>query len=177
VEDEKDYIEVIEEIGDIVLGVAAGITEEDVGVKTNTADDFERERYYLTVTGTSAENGDDGQVGRGNRANGLITPYRPMTIEATAGKNPVSHVGKTYNVAAQEIVDTLIEEEPEIEQASCYIVSEIGAPITQPQAIDLEVFTDDFPSVTRGIEAIVEEVLDKMPKIWTGFLNREYELF
>ena len=41
---------------------------------------------YLTVTGTSAEMGDDGQVGRGNRPNGLITPYRPMTLEAAAGR-------------------------------------------------------------------------------------------
>jgi S-adenosylmethionine synthetase len=36
---------------------------------------------YLTVTGTSAEAGDDGEAGRGNRVNGLITPYRPMTME------------------------------------------------------------------------------------------------
>jgi S-adenosylmethionine synthetase len=42
----------------------------------------------LTVTGTSAENGDDGQVGRGNRINGLITPYHPMSLEATSGKKP-----------------------------------------------------------------------------------------
>jgi len=29
---------------------------------------------------------------------GLITPYRPMNMEATAGKNPVTHVGKLYNI-------------------------------------------------------------------------------
>ena len=46
----------------------------------------------------AAFGGDDGQVGRGNRANGLITPYRLMSIEAAAGKNPVTHVGKLYTV-------------------------------------------------------------------------------
>ncbi|HEY5898896.1 MAG TPA: methionine adenosyltransferase, partial [Burkholderiales bacterium] len=40
---------------------------------------------YLTVSGLSAEMGDDGQVGRGNRVNGLITPGRPMSLEAAAG--------------------------------------------------------------------------------------------
>jgi len=60
------------------------------------------ENIYLTVTGTSAEMGDDGETGRGNRTNGLITPGRPMTMEATAGKNPVSHVGKLYNIAAEQ---------------------------------------------------------------------------
>ncbi|MBS7288733.1 MAG: S-adenosylmethionine synthase, partial [Candidatus Freyarchaeota archaeon] len=49
--------------------------------------------------------------------------YRPMTLEATAGKNPVSHVGKTYNIAARKIVERLIKEEPSVEQAFCYIVS------------------------------------------------------
>ena len=39
---------------------------------------------------------------------GLITPYRPMTLEAAAGKNPVSHVGKTYNLAAGRIARALV---------------------------------------------------------------------
>lgn len=59
---------------------------------------MEPDSLYLTVTGTSAEAGDDGEVGRGNRVNGLITLYRPMNMEAAAGKNPVTHVGKLYNI-------------------------------------------------------------------------------
>jgi len=57
-----------------------------VEIVINNADTSET--AYLTVTGTSAEAGDDGQVGRGNRANGLITPCRPMSLEAVAGKIP-----------------------------------------------------------------------------------------
>ncbi len=34
-------------------------------------------------SGLSAETGDDGQVGRGNRVNGLITPNGPMSLEAS----------------------------------------------------------------------------------------------
>jgi len=36
----------------------------------NVADDIEAGSVYITVTGTSAEMGDDGAVGRGNRAMG-----------------------------------------------------------------------------------------------------------
>ena len=53
---------------------------------------------YLSLLGTSAEDADSGQVGRGNRVNGVISLMRPMGTEAAAGKNPVSHVGKIYSV-------------------------------------------------------------------------------
>ena len=53
---------------------------------------------YLTVLGTSAEGGDSGQVGRGNNVIGVIPLNRPMSSEAAAGKNPVSHVGKIYKL-------------------------------------------------------------------------------
>ncbi len=74
------------------LADAHGFAACTTGV--NLADDPDADAVYLTVTGTSAEAGDDGEVGRGNRVNGLITPYRPMSMEATAGKNPVNHVGQ-----------------------------------------------------------------------------------
>lgn len=83
----------------------------------NAADDDERGTVYLTVTGTSAEAGDDAEVGRGNRTSGLITPYRPMTLEAAAGKNPVSHVGKLYNLVASRIAAAIIEALPAVRDA------------------------------------------------------------
>src|SRR5678816_4896815 len=96
-----------------------------------------------TVTGSSAEAGDDGEVGRGNRVSGLITPYRPMTMEAAAGKNPVSHVGKLYHVIANRIASRLVAEMPDAEAATCMLVSRIGAPIDQPALVDVRVAT--FP--------------------------------
>ena len=58
---------------------------------------------YLSLTGTSAEDADSGQVGRGNRANGLIAFSRPTGGEATAGKNPVAHAGKVYSVLSHRL--------------------------------------------------------------------------
>ncbi|MEM2013982.1 MAG: methionine adenosyltransferase, partial [Desulfurococcaceae archaeon] len=90
VRDKYEYMKVKEDIVEEVEALAHSIAPEyDVMIYVNTADIPERDSFYLTVTGTSAEHGDDGATGRGNRANGLITPMRPVSIEATAGKNPV----------------------------------------------------------------------------------------
>jgi S-adenosylmethionine synthetase len=116
---------------------AADLLGGQAEVVVNAADDAARGSLYLTVTGTSAEAGDDGEVGRGNRANGLITPGRPMTLEAAAGKNPVSHVGKLYNVAAGRIAGALVAALPEVAGAECALVSRIGVPIDDPQLVAL----------------------------------------
>ncbi len=176
--DANEYANVMEAIKDYVLDEAAKITELPIEVSVNTADSPKDNLYYLTVTGTSAEHGDDGQVGRGNRANGLITPYRPMTLEAAAGKNPVSHVGKTYNVAAHEIVDRVVEEHPDIEQVYCYMVSQIGAPITEPRAVNVELYGNcDVSKIEKSVQSIAEEVIAKLPDVWKGFVKREYQLW
>jgi S-adenosylmethionine synthetase len=103
------------------LAADHGFPACSVGV--NTADGASSDGIYLTVTGTSAEAGDDGQVGRGNRVNGLITPCRPMSLEAAAGKNPVSHVGKIYNVLARDTAEAVVAAIPEVESAQCLMVS------------------------------------------------------
>jgi S-adenosylmethionine synthetase len=95
----------------------------------NAADAADGSSVYMTVTGTSAECGDDGEVGRGNRANGAIAPLRPASMEALAGKNPVTHVGKLYNVVAREIAADLVASISGVAYAECYLVSRIGAPI------------------------------------------------
>ncbi len=176
--DADEYANVMQAIKDMVLDYAVKVTDLEVDVAVNTADSPKDGLYYLTVTGTSAEHGDDGQVGRGNRANGLITPYRPMTLEAAGGKNPVSHVGKTYNVAAREIVERVVKEHPDIEQVYCYLVSQIGAPITQPQAVNIELYGDcDVDAVRDSVESITKEVIAKLPNLWKGFVKREYQLW
>ncbi|MFO7835570.1 MAG: methionine adenosyltransferase [Candidatus Thorarchaeota archaeon] len=176
--DADEYESVMEGIEEMLLDLSAKTTDHEVEVHVNTADCPEDDLYYLTVTGTSAEHGDDGQVGRGNRANGLITPYRPMTLEAAAGKNPVSHVGKTYNVAAREIVETVVEEHPDLSQVYCYLVSQIGAPITEPSAVNIELYGDcDISKIRSSVESISEAVIEKLPHVWKGFVKREYQLW
>ncbi len=90
---------------------------------------------YLTVTGLSAEHGDDGQVGRGNRVNGLITPSRAMSLEAAAGKNSVAHVGKLYNLLAHRIAHAIADGQPSLREASVQLLSTIGNPVGEPDLV------------------------------------------
>jgi S-adenosylmethionine synthetase len=132
-----DYFAKKADIRDLLAAaVAGGALGQRASVELNTAD-VAPDSLYVTVTGLSAEAGDDGEAGRGNRSNGLITPYRPMTMESIAGKNPVNHVGKLYNLAAGLIADDLVREIDEVEAAECYLVSQIGRPIDEPQIVEV----------------------------------------
>jgi len=91
--------------------------------------DFESGHPYLTLCGSSIECGDDGQVGRGNRYNGLITPCRPMTIEAYHGKNNKNHVGKLYQKIAFERAKEIYKQTGKYTEV--ILVSKIGKPITE----------------------------------------------
>jgi len=137
------------------LAAAHGFVEARIAV--NTADDVAAGSVYLTVTGTSAEAGDDGQVGRGNRMNGLITPHRPMSLEAAAGKNPVTHVGKLYNALAGIIAEALCAELDQVAAAQCMLVSRIGHPITDPALVEIRIATADGTPV-EDLRSRVEEI-------------------
>lgn len=150
-------------------------TTRPVVIKINNADT--KESAYITVTGTSAEAGDDGQVGRGNRACGLITPYRPMSLEAIAGKNPVSHVGKIYSIMSQLIANRIIEQMPETKQVYVYMVSRINEPITEPQAVNVEIWGIDATKVKAKIKAIADEVLGNWREIRDGFLEGRWPIY
>jgi S-adenosylmethionine synthetase len=148
-------------------------------VHINSADDAAAGRIYLTVTGTSAEAGDDGQVGRGNRVNGLITPCRPMSLEAAAGKNPVSHVGKIYNVTARDIAETLVAEVPEIAGAQCLMVSQIGSPITDPAVVQVKLATRDVPvaQLRERVEEVISHGVARIPALVDEFVLGKINLF
>ncbi len=102
---------------------------ESVDVMVNTADSLENEDLYLTVTGTSAEHGDDGSVGRGNRLNGLITPMRSMSLEAPYGKNPEGHPGKIAQQASRDLASKIGEETGNFSEV--FVKSQIGEPISE----------------------------------------------
>ncbi len=169
VPDQDHYVSVIEQLRERVLDHAAKITNRDVAVDVNTGDNYYEGIVYLTVTGLSFENGDDGSVGRGNRVNGLITPYRPMSLEAAAGKNPVTHVGKLYNLLSFDIAQKIAEEcQGDVEEVWVRIVSQIGKPIDEPQVAVAQLAL--APGVKIGAvkgkaEGIVDEGLETIQKL------------
>lgn len=168
-----DYFDKKARLEGLVRDWARSRAVHDAFAEVNTADKDTPESLYLTVTGTSAEAGDDGQVGRGNRANGLITPYRPMTMEAAAGKNPVTHTGKLYQAAAQGIAERLMAL-PGVREAECYLVSQIGKPINEPRIVDVRLgMREDGPvsGLSGAVTGLVEEELARLPKLWRSFLD------
>ena len=174
VADIGDYRNMKEILADLASQAARNETPESVSVVVNAGDDIDAGNIYLTVTGTSAESGDDGEVGRGNRANGLITPFRPMTMEAVAGKNPVTHVGKLYNVAAQHITRDIVAEIGPVTDAQCCLVSQIGQPVTDPAIANLQIRTIDgvdIAEVTPQVEEIVQHQLSHTTTLWQEIID------
>jgi S-adenosylmethionine synthetase len=161
-----DYLDAKGKIAAIAVQTAKEHGAAKVSVDVNTADDPAAGSIYLTVTGTSAEAGDDGEAGRGNRVNGLITPFRPMTMESVAGKNPVTHVGKLYNIAASLIAQRLVDDVPGLDEAQCLIVSQIGFPLDQPQAVDVSVRgSSKLVESKREIAVIIADELARLETI------------
>ncbi|HXV22356.1 MAG TPA: methionine adenosyltransferase [Desulfuromonadales bacterium] len=98
---------------------------------------------YLSLLGTSAEDADSGQVGRGNRVNGLIAMNRPMGTEAAAGKNPVSHVGKIYSVLAHRLARQIYERIDGLKEVYVLLLSRIGTPVDSPVMATAQVLLED----------------------------------
>ncbi len=180
VRDKEEYLSVKEEIKEKILDfLARKVHDYDIEIFINVADKPEEGVFYLTVTGTSAEHGDDGATGRGNRVNGLITPMRPMSLEATAGKNPVSHVGKLYNVTSTIIANRIYEEVKGVKEVYVSMLSQIGRPINDPLIVDIKILPVERLTLDMINEAknIVNEVLSKFDGITNYILENKVTLF
>jgi S-adenosylmethionine synthetase len=166
IKDKSDYINYTTQMKDAVLDLAAKIIpEKDVICSVNVGDNIEKGILYLTITGTSAESGDDGEVGRGNRSNGLITPCRTMSLEAVCGKNPINHVGKIYNVLSTEIAREIIDKgQGDIIEAHVKLLSQIGRPITDPWVKSITLIPANnvnFDSVKKIAKEVIDNALTK----------------
>lgn len=166
----EEYREVIEKVRNTSRQFGEKVTGLKTEVNVNTADSYEDNSVYLTVTGTSAEMGDDGSVGRGNRTSGLITPHRSMSMEAASGKNPVTHVGKIYNLASREIAKEIHSETGEFAQVK--MLSEIGTRIDQPKKVEVETKANQ-----KDVNQIVERNLDMIRKITEKVVDGEISTF
>ncbi len=175
-----EYIKSKEAVVNDVKKHAKEIAGTDVEVVLNTSDDYDRKEVYLTKSGLSCEAGDDGEVGRGNRANGLITPFRPMSLEATAGKNPVSHTGKIYNVLAREIAIEVVKIHPQVKDCVVSLVSQIGRRIDDPRNMSISVVMQDgekLEKIKSKIYDVGEDMLSNIGYITRGLADGKYEVF
>jgi len=177
VESESDYFKKKAVLREEVTRFVKEKTDFDNAfVDLNTLDKEGRgmEGIYLTVLGTSAEAGDSGQVGRGNRTNGVIPLNRPFCSEAAAGKNPVSHVGKIYNSLTHKIAGEVYNKVSGLEEVYIWLLSQIGKPIDEPAVAAAQVVMksgNSFESVKKEIEEVVNHELENIDKFCEDLAN------
>lgn len=169
--------EILEEINSFVR---ERFDYDKIYVYLNTLDQRGRgiAGMYLTVTGTCADGADSGQVGRGNRVNGVIPLNRPTCSEAAAGKNPISHVGKIYNVLCFKIANEIYQKVPGIEEVYVWLLSQIGKPIDQPKVAAAQVILKDgdLEVVKREIEEVVDRELQNIDKFCKDLAEGKYKV-
>jgi S-adenosylmethionine synthetase len=179
IKDASEYASVMDDVRSEVDDMVAKSPLE-VKVRVNSGDDAKRGSYYLTVTGTSAEQGDDGNTGRGNRVNGLISPMRQYSMEATAGKNPVNHTGKLYNAVAVQAATQIAKEVKGVREVYVRILSRIGSPIDQPQIASAAVILEKgtkMSNVRAEVEGILDDQLRDIRNITDLILEKRVILF
>jgi len=140
---------------------------ESVSIDLNPLDVKGRgiDGLYMTVVGTSAEAGDSGQVGRGNNVVGVIPLNRPMSSEAAAGKNPVSHVGKIYNALCYRIADRVMADVSGVKEIYVWLLSQIGKPINEPSVVSAQIIPEngvDMKSVSKLIDEAIADEFDHL---------------
>ena len=147
----------------------AGIRQNlgQITVAINTLDDPARgdAGMYLTVLGTSAEGGDCGQVGRGNKVNGVVALNRPSGTEAAAGKNPVNHVGKIYTLLTHHIAAEVYNTVPGLREVYVWLCSQIGRPVERPWLSSVQLVLPEgmaLADVQPAVESVVARELEGM---------------
>lgn len=125
---------------------------------------------YMLAIGSSIEMGEEGLVGRGNSARGIIAMYRASSVEAPFGKNPVYHVGRVYAFLAQNLAKAIYSEF----QTGCSIVAMTKSTqsLRPPHTLRIETErpiagTDLLPVIEREMLQIdyVNSLLE-MPLVW-----------
>lgn len=188
VKDETEYQSMIEEMHGLIVENGNKVIDkygngENLKLDLNTGDDYKRGVYYLTVTGLSQEMGDDGSVGRGNRCNGLITPFRPMSMEATSGKNPITHVGKIYNVLSNIIAKDIAKNVRSDAEIHVRLLSQIGHTISDPLNANIDIIASnaaDSPKLSKWKDeaySIAADWLDNIDKVSEKIIDGKIRTF
>jgi S-adenosylmethionine synthetase len=179
IESEKDYFAKKHEMTHAITEFAAKNSDFKIHTAINCLDDQGKgmDGIYLTVLGTSADSADSGEVGRGNKANQVISPSRPAGAEAIAGKNPVSHIGKIYNALSFRIADQIYKQVSSIDEVTVWMYNIIGRPVNDPKAIVVEPIAKENKSILDSdknqIQKIISENLADMDKFCMDLVSEK----
>lgn len=157
----EDYFTKKHQMLEAINEFASKSTDLKVHSALNCLDDKDRgmDGIYLTVLGTSADNADSGEVGRGNKANRVISISRPAGSEAIAGKNPVSHIGKIYNSMSFKIADEIHRKVPDIEEVFVWMYNVIGRPVNDPKAVIVQPLVKNNSTIDKSRQNQINEIV------------------
>jgi len=182
VDSQKDYFKKKHQMLEAITEFAREKTALKIHAAINCLDDENKgiDGMYLTVLGTSADNADSGEVGRGNKANRVISPSRPAGAEAIAGKNPVSHIGKIYNALSFKIADEIYRNVSGFDEVFVWMYNIIGMPVNDPKAVVVQPITKDNSEINQSqinqINELVSGNLERMDEFCKKLLSEEIEI-
>lgn len=179
IQSEAAYFKKKKEMHTAIRDFLSGFPFSDITLNLNSLDMKGQgtRGVYLTLLGTSAEDADSGQVGRGNRVNGVISLNRPMGTEAAAGKNPVSHVGKIYSILSHLMASEIYKSVNGVKEVSVWLLSEIGRPIDEPKQVFVQVIPDGRAArehYEKGVKRIIDEFLLRIPSFTEELARGEH---
>lgn len=180
IKDVDEYFRIKNILNKRIFSFITTLTYRNIEVFINTGDDEKTSSVYLTVMGTSAENGDTGSVGRGNRCNGIITPGRPMSMEACSGKNFINHTGKIYNLLANKLANRIYKDIEGIGEVHTKLLSQIGCAINYPLIASAQIIMKDgyeFNEIKNKCENIINDELENITQITEMLLKGELQTF
>lgn len=182
VSSEKDYFTKKHEMVQAITEFAKNKSNFGVHTAINCLDDQNKgmDGIYLTVLGTSADNADSGEVGRGNKANRVISPSRPASAEAIAGKNPVSHIGKIYNALSFKLADEIHQKIPSLDEVFVWMYNIIGRPVNDPKAIVVQPITKQNTNLSESdkqqIQQIISVNLENIDKFCMDLVSEKIQI-
>lgn len=97
----------------------------------------ERTGSYLSAIGSALDYGEEGVVGRGNRARGVRSCLRLNSTDAIHGKNPSFHVGKIYTYFADQISKAIADGMKC--ECTAILTTQNKRPINSPQKIIINI--------------------------------------
>ncbi|MDP3992572.1 MAG: methionine adenosyltransferase [Nanoarchaeota archaeon] len=175
VKTEEEYKQNLTKMRNYIVSFLVKIfPNHSIKIFINTRDDFDTGELYLTAIGSSIEGGDEGLVGRGNRINGLISQTKPYTMEGAAGKNPVYHVGKIYNIIAEEIAKSISKISNSYVEV--YLISQSGRLLTDPWKTIIGIEKQTNSKEKKKIIAQINKNLREIPKITKKILKNKFRM-
>ncbi len=181
IDSEGTYFKRKEEIINAIKNFVSNSDFEKIKISLNTLDEKGKgvAGLFLTVNGTCADAADSGQVGRGNRVNGLIPLNRPTSSEAAAGKNAVSHIGKIYNILSHKIAREIFENVSGLKEVYVWLLSEIGKRIDEPKIAVAQLILKEGNSlekVKKEVEEIISKEIENITKFCLKLAKGKFEV-